>query len=238
MEITKLLLKYIIIDDDEIDRAVVETEAAKFSFLEKIASFSNPLEAIEIITHFNPDIIFLDIEMPDFSGIDLLRKKINDTALTVFITSHPEFALESYELEAFDYLLKPLSSERFARCAFRLRDFYNMRVKAFAFDAEQEKDFIIIKQGYDKYKLSIHDILYLEAMKDYTRITTTAKQYLVLTTLNGIIEKLPPEIFVRIHRSYVVNRKKIDAIQKNKISIQSEILPIGKLYKHALSFPD
>lgn len=237
METTKLLLKYVIIDDDEIDRAVVETEAAKFSFLQKIISCANPLEAIEIITRFNPEVIFLDIEMPDFSGIDLLRNKITDTALPVFITSHPEFALESYELEAFDYLLKPLSSERFARCAFRLRDFYNMRVKAFAFDSEQEKDFIIVKQGYDKYKISIQDIVYLEAMKDYTKVVTAAKQYLVLTTLNGITEKLPPDIFVRIHRSYVVNRKKIDAIQKNKINIQSEILPIGKLYKHALSFP-
>ena len=238
MDTPKLSLKYVIVDDDEIDRAVVETEAAKFSFLQKIASCCNPLEAIEIITRFNPDIIFLDIEMPDFSGIDLLRKKITDSALPVFITSHPEFALESYELEAFDYLLKPLSSERFARCAFRLHDFYKMRVKAFAFDTEQEKDFIIIKQGYDKYKISIHDILYLEAMKDYTRIITTTKQYLVLTTLNGITEKLPADIFVRIHRSYVVNKKKVDAIQKNKISIQSHVLPVGKLYKHALSFPD
>ncbi len=238
MDTTKLLLKYIIIDDDEIDRAVVETEAAKFSFLQKIASCCNPLEAMEIITRFNPDIIFLDIEMPDFSGIDLLRKKITDTSLAVFITSHPEFALESYELEAFDYLLKPLSSERFARCAFRLHDFYKMRVKAFAFDAEQETDFIIIKQGYDKYKISIHDILFLEAMKDYTKITTITQQYLVLTTLNGITEKLPADIFVRIHRSYVVNKKKVDAIQKNKINIQSHVLPIGKLYKHALSFPD
>jgi two-component system, LytTR family, response regulator len=238
MDTNKLLLKYVIIDDDEIDRAVVETEAAKFSFLQKIASCCNPLEATEIITRFNPDIIFLDIEMPDFSGIDLLRKKITDTALIVFITSHPEFALESYELEAFDYLLKPLSSERFARCAFRLHDFYKMRVKAFAFDTEQEKDFIIVKQGYDRYKISIHDILFLEAMKDYTRITTITQQYLVLTTLNGITEKLPVNNFVRIHRSYVVNKKKVDAIKKNKINIQSYVLPVGKLYKHALSFPD
>jgi DNA-binding LytR/AlgR family response regulator len=127
--------------------------------------------------------------------------------------------------------LKPVSSERFARCAYRLRDFYQMRTKAFTFDTEQDQDFIIIKQGYDKYKIPIHDILYLEAMRDYTRITTVTKQYLVLTTLNGITEKLPSEVFVRIHRSYVVNRNKVDAIQKNSIKIQSQELPIGKLYK-------
>lgn len=238
MQTHDLHFKYIIIDDDEIDRAVVETEADKFSFLQKVASCSNPVEAIEIITRFNPDVIFLDIEMPDVSGIELMRKKITASALPVFITSHPEFALESYELDAFDYLLKPVSSERFARCAFRLRDFYQMKNKSFAFDEEQDNDFIIIKQGYDKYKIPTHDIVYLEAMRDYTKITTVTGHYLVLTTLNGITEKLPSDTFVRIHRSYVVNRKKVDAIQKNKINIQSQELPIGKLYKHALSFPD
>ncbi len=235
MQTHDLHLKYVIIDDDEIDRAVVETEADKFSFLQKVASCSNPIEAIEIINHFNPDIIFLDIEMPGLSGIELIRR-ISNCGLPVFITSHPEFALEGFELEAFDYLLKPVSSERFARCALRLHDFYQMHKKAFAFDNDQNNDFIIIKQGYDKYKIPTHDIVYLEAMRDYTKITTVTKQYLVLTTLNGITEKLPPDIFVRIHRSYVVNRTKIDAIQKNKINIQSHELPIGKLYKHALSF--
>jgi len=238
MQAHHLHLKYVIIDDDEVDRAVVETEADKFSFLQKIASCSNPVEAVEVISQFNPEIIFLDIEMPGLTGIELIRKRIAASSLPVFITSHPEFALEGYELEAFDYLLKPVSSERFARCALRLRDFYQMRVKAFAFDTEQDKDFIIIKQGYNKYKISIHDILYLEAMKDYTRVVTNEKQYLVLTTLNGICEKLPADMFVRIHRSYVVNRSKVDAIQKNKVNIQSQELPIGKLYKHALSFSE
>jgi two-component system, LytTR family, response regulator len=237
MQTPDLHLKYVVIDDDEIDRAVVETEAAKFSFLQKVASCSNPIEALEIITRFNPDVIFLDIEMPGLSGIELIRK-ISNHGQPVFITSHPEFALEGFELEAFDYLVKPVSSERFARCALRLRDFYQMHKKAFAFDNEQNNDFIIIKQGYDKYKIPTHDIVYLEAMRDYTRITTVTKHYLVLTTLNGISEKLPSDKFVRIHRSYVVNRTKIDAIQKNKINIQSQELPIGKLYKHALSFSE
>jgi DNA-binding LytR/AlgR family response regulator len=238
MQNPQTLLRYIIIDDDEIDRAVVESEALKFSFLEKIALCSDPLEAIEMINQSNPDIIFLDIEMPGISGIELIRKKITSKALPVFITSHPEFALEGFELEAFDYLLKPVSSERFAACAFRLRDFYQMRVKAYAFDAAQETNFIIIKQGYDKYKIAVNDILYLEAMRDYTRITTVDTQFLVLTTLNGIIEKLPPDNFVRIHRSYVVNKSKVEGIQKNKVIVQSHELPVGKLYKHALSFPD
>ncbi|HEY5393686.1 MAG TPA: LytTR family DNA-binding domain-containing protein, partial [Hanamia sp.] len=228
--------KYVIIDDDEIDRTVIEKEAAKFPFLQKIATCENALEALEIIKQSQPDIIFLDIEMPRISGIELIRRKITDTALPVFISSHPEFALESYELEAFDYLLKHVSSERFARCAFRLRDFFRMRTKSYAFDSGQDENFIIVKQGYDKYKIAVQDILYLEAMRDYTRITTVEKQYLVLTTLSGIIEKLPTDIFIRIHRSYVVNKQNIDSVLKNKIIIKGNELPIGKLYKSSLDF--
>ena len=100
-------LRYIIIDDDEVDRAVIETQANKFPFLQKIVSCTNPLEAIEIIHQSNPDIIFLDIEMPGISGIDFLRKKMISDSLPVLISSHPEFALDGFELEAFDYILKP-----------------------------------------------------------------------------------------------------------------------------------
>jgi DNA-binding LytR/AlgR family response regulator len=234
---TDLRLKYMIIDDDDIDRAVIEVEAAKFPFLQKTASFANPLEALEMIRSAEPDIIFLDIEMPGISGIELLRNKIPAASLPVLITSHPEFALEAYDLDAFDYLLKPISSERFARCAARLHDFCSMRTKAFAFDTEQQGDCIHIKQGHDKYKLPLHDILYLEAMKDYTRIITHTNQYLVLTTLTGIMAQLPPEIFVRIHRSYAINRNKVDAVLKNKVTIQSQVLPVGRLYKNAFGFP-
>ena len=236
MHLTDQELKYVIIDDDEIARAVVEAEADKFSFLKKIAAYSNPVEALEIITLSRPEVVFLDIEMPGLTGIELVRKKMLHSTLPVFITSHPEFALEGYELDAFDYLLKPVSAERFATCAFRLRDFYQMQVKAFAFEAEQEKNFIIIKQGHDKYKIAMNDILYLESMRDYTRITTVEKQYLVLTTLSGIIEKLPTDIFIRIHRGYVVNKQNIDSVLKNKIIIKGNELPIGKLYKSSFDF--
>ncbi|HVZ96192.1 MAG TPA: LytTR family DNA-binding domain-containing protein [Chitinophagaceae bacterium] len=237
MNTTELKIKYIVIDDDDIDRAVIESEAKKFSFLQKMAAFNNPVEALDLILHTEPDVIFLDIEMPGLTGTEFLRQTSLSSAIVIFITSHPEFAMEGYELNVFDYLLKPLSSERFSRGALRLRDFFEMRIKSYAFDSTQEKDFIIIKQGYDKFKIAIPDILYLEAMKDYTRIITGTKQYLVLTTLNAMAEKLPAGSFIRIHRSYVVNKNKVDAVQKNKLHIHSHELPIGKLYKHAFNFP-
>lgn len=237
MYTSELKIKYVLIDDDDIDRMAIESEAWKFSFLHKVAAFSNPVEALDFISSSEPDIVFLDIEMPGLTGIEFLKQKHFTSALVIFITSHPEFALEGYELEVFDYLLKPVTSERFTRCALRLHDFFQMKTKSYAFDSEQEKDTIVIKQGYDKYRIAIADILYLEAMKDYTKITTPARQYLVLTTLSAMKEKLPADTFIQVHRSYVVNKYKVDALEKNKLQILSYILPVGKLYKHALNFP-
>lgn len=236
MDTAKSQINFIIIDDDDLDSSVIEAESRKFSFLQKAGTFNNPIEALDFISTTKPDLVFLDIEMPGMTGIEFLKRNPLPSAIIVFTTSHPEFALEGYEFHVLDYLLKPVSSERFSSCALRLQYFFEMQAKSYAFDSAREKDFIIIKQGYDKYKIFIPDILYLEAMKDYTRISTPEKQYLVLTTLNAMTEKLPADTFIRIHRSYVVNKHKVDAVQKNKLRIQSYEIPIGKLYKDAFTF--
>ena len=227
-------LKYLIVDDQELDRLNIEACASAFPFLQKIAACCHPLEAFELIERFSPDIIFADIEMPGMSGLELVRMAGGKVPAPVFITSHPEFALESYEIEAFDYLLKPVHAERFGKCALRLRDFFQLRTNAFAFDKEQESGSIIIKQGHDKCRLLLQEILYLEAMKDYVAIVTEAKKYLVLGTLTGMQEKLPAEKFARIHRSYIANTDKISAWKANKIHISHYELPVGKLYKNVL----
>jgi two-component system LytT family response regulator len=229
-----LLLKYLIVDDEEISRLSVEAAASKFSFLSKIASCTNAVEGSEMIARFHPDVVFADIEMPGITGLELIKSLSGEVAAPVFITSHPEFAIESYDLDAFDYLLKPLDHERFERCALRLRDFFELRANAFAFAKEHQSGFITIKQGHDKYKIDLHDILYLEAMKDYTRVITKEKKYLVLGTLTGMHAQLPAETFVRIHRSYIINRDWISAIKGNKIQINGFELPVGKLYKNAV----
>ncbi|MDQ2752400.1 MAG: LytTR family DNA-binding domain-containing protein [Bacteroidota bacterium] len=231
-------LTYISVDDDELDRLHVEAMASSFSFLQKIGACDNAVEGFEMISFLKPDIVFADIEMPGISGICMVQKLAGEVPAPVFITSHPEFALDGFELQVFDYLLKPVSSERFEKCALRLKDFFELRNNAFAFVKEEEHNYIVIKQGHDKYKLPLDDIVYLEAMRDYTKLVTASKNYLVLETFSKMLQQLPPEKFVRIHRSYIVNKTKIDAVQKNKINILSEELPVGKLYKHALLFTD
>lgn len=253
-------LSYLIVEDDEFDRCSAESEAEKFPFLKKIASCSHPLQAAELIAQHRPDVLFLDVQMPGMTGVDLARLLRGQPILTVFITSHPEFAAEGFELEAFDYLIKPLTAERFARCAMRLWDFVSMRGKAYAYDQEQEAGVITVKQGHDKVRLQLAAILYLEAMKDYTRIVTKDRQYLVLTTLSDLLEKLPAQKFVRIHRSYAVNRDRVTAVMGNKVKLAGSgpgpagtsagpmgsgagtaanadpamELPVGKLYRHVL----
>ncbi len=231
-------LTYISVDDDELDRLQVEAMASSFSFLQKIGACGNAVEGFEMISFLKPDIVFADIEMPGVSGIRMVQKLAGEVAAPVFITSHPEFALDGFELQVFDYLLKPVSSERFEKCALRLKDFFELRTNAFAFIKEEEHNYIVIKQGHDKHRLPVSDIVYLEAMRDYTKLVTASKNYLVLETFSKMLQQLPPEKFVRIHRSYIVNKNKIDAVQKNKINILSEELPVGKLYKHALLFTD
>ncbi len=227
-------LKYMIVDDVEIDRLAIETLASRYTFLHKVATCHHALEAIERIPNLKPDIIFADIEMPGISGMDLVRNLAGTVTTPVFVTSHPEFALEGFEIEAFDYLLKPVNPERFDRCVCRIREFYELRTKSYAFDKEYNSGHITIKQGYDKYKILIHDILYLEAMKDYTKIVTSTSHYLVLGTFSHMHDQLPPDIFTRIHRSYIVNRNKIESAVGNKLIISTYQLPIGKSYKFAL----
>src|SRR6185437_15452528 len=227
-------LKYLLVEDDVFDQLSVLVEAEKFPFLRKIGDCCNPLAAMELIDDFHPDVLFLDVEMPGMSGLDLLRRLRGREVLAVLITSHPEYAIEGYELEVFDYLIKPLTAERFARCALRLRDFTELRSKAMAFEKEQASDVFVIKQGYDKYKVNLSEIMYLEAMKDYTRIQLNGKQYLVLSTLTELLDRLPAKRFVRIHRSYAVQTDKVSAVRGNKVLLAGCELPVGKLYRDAL----
>ena len=228
------VLKYLIVDDEEIDRLAIESEAEKYPFFKRIASCPHPLQAVEIIRNHPPDILFADIEMPDITGLELVKMFPAIPMMLVFITSHPEFAVDGFELEALDYLVKPLSSDRFARCVGRLRLFHELRDKAVAFDKEQEEGYIVIKEGHEKHRLRIQDILFLEAMKDYTRIQLSGKQFLVLMPFMNMLDKMPAGKFVRIHRSFSVNLDKITDVGGGKVHIEQTSFPIGKLYKHAL----
>ncbi|MEP7143663.1 MAG: LytTR family DNA-binding domain-containing protein [Ferruginibacter sp.] len=142
--------------------------------------------------------------------------------------------MDGFEMQAFDYILKPLSRERFDIYIARLQDFFELRTKAFAYQ-NNESDFIIIKQGYDKYKIATRDIIYLEAMKDYTKITTTNGNYLVLTTFGNMLGNLSPQKFIQVHRSFIINSGNLSAIKDNKVCLGKYELPVGKIYRQKLA---
>jgi len=230
-------ITYLVVDDDDLDRLAVISEASKYSYLQRVGVCKSGIEAIEYVNHLKPDIVFSDIEMPGgTNGMDMMRQLSGKIPVPVFITSHPEFALESYDLEVFDYILKPLSAERFEKCMTRVLDFFRLRKKAMDIDQSGESGYIMVKQGYEKHRLHHSDIVFLEAMKDYTKIKTISGQsLLVLETLSSLLKQLPEERFLRIHRSYAVNQSKIECVTPGKVNILGAELPIGKSFKGVVS---
>ncbi len=224
-------VRYIAIDDNAVDLLILKEYSATFPFLVHCGSFATAAEGLAAAEAVKPDLIFLDIEMPEQSGLDILRKLKQKVPIAIFITSHPEFALEGFELSALDYILKPLTAERFLNTARRIEEYWEMKQKAILYEVLFEKESLTIKDGYSQIKLPQQDIIYLEAMQDYTKIVTEKKNYLTLATLTGFLEKITNDNFLRVHRSYAVAVKKIKELHADKIICGNATIPVGKTYR-------
>lgn len=224
-------IRYIAVDDNLVDLLILNEYASAFPFLQHCGNFSTATDGYTAISELQPDLAFLDIEMPGMSGLDLLRNVKANGPIAVFITSHPEFALEGFELSALDYILKPLTKERFEQTYSRIADFWDMKQKAISYEVHFEKEALTIKEGHSQVKLPEEEIIYLEAMQDYTKIVTEKRNYLTLTTLTGFLEKLSHKNFLRVHRSYAVSLKKINEINGQRIICGKASIPVGKTYR-------
>jgi DNA-binding LytR/AlgR family response regulator len=223
-------LTCIIIDDNDLDRLAINQEIANFNNLTVLGSYNSPIEAIAFIKLYKPDILFLDIDMPEINGLEFIKLMNNTPIINVIISSHPEYALESFELNVFDYILKPLETGRLANCVDRLLQFTTLQNKAQAYDVLFENEKIIFKDGYNVININATEILYLEAYGDYTKIVTEKKAYLTLATLSNFINLLPQGKFLRIHRSYVIAINKVKCFNLKSIDIGQNVLPVGKTY--------
>ncbi|MFC0182098.1 DNA-binding response regulator, LytR/AlgR family [Pseudarcicella hirudinis] len=228
-------IRYIAVDDNALDLLAVTEYAKQFNFLHCLGNFSNPGDGFTALQDLKPDLVFLDIEMPGMSGMDVLRALKKDAPMAVFITSHPEYALEGFELSALDYILKPLTQERFGQTIVRVQEFHDTRQRAEAYQVHFEQESLSVKEGYNHIRILQNDIVYLEAMQDYTKIVTSAKNYMTLTPLSGFMERLPASRFVRIHRSYAVSLSKVREIRNGEIIGDNFTLPVGKTYRPAVS---
>ncbi len=221
----------IIIDDDEIDRLTVTSFVKRQPNFNILGVFEDARSAISLLQTENIHVLFLDIDMPGLNGIDF-RKMASDVPVCIFITSHPEFAVESFELDTLDYIVKPIKYERFQQAVKRIEDYLDLRTKASFLEENMGGDSIYIKEGTDQIKVKLHDILYLEALKDYTKIVTETKFYCVLSNLGVLTKKSNFNTFVRIHRSYAIQPHYVSKIQTNNIILQnSTILPIGRSFR-------
>lgn len=229
------MIKYISVDDELLDQLAIETYAGKYPFLHHCGSFSNGEEGVVAITTLKPDIVFLDIEMAGLNGIDVLQALKEHAPVCIFITSHPEFALEAFELCAFDYILKPLTEERFAKTILRVEEYLQTKRKATAYKMLFEKDTLSFKEGHNQVRIPQEDIVYLEAMQDYTKIITRQKNYMALSPLSSFLTGLPQNRFIRVHRSYAVSLNKITELRHSEIICENATIPIGKTYRSAIA---
>lgn len=223
----------IVVDDDELDRLTTVSFVERFPFLDLKVACASALEALAETRRQKPDVLFLDIDMPGMDGLEL-RKALLQVPACIFVTSFPEYALEGYENAALDFLLKPLKAHRFAMAMGRLQQYLEARRKSDLYDYSIGTDTILIKEGRDHVRIKLQDVIYLEALKDYTGIVTTEKKFCVLTPLGSLLRENGFTSFVRIHRSYAVQKHFVRKVAAAEVLAYNVALPVGRMYKDAL----
>lgn len=219
----------IAIDDEPLALEKLTEFIRRVDYLELSGVFFNPLDAISFLKEEKVDLIFLDIQMEELSGIEFIET-INPDASVIITTAHSQYALKGYELRVHDYLLKPISFTRFVKAVGSL---YNDLHKTKS-ETSQAPDNLFVKSGNTFRNIRIDEILYVEGMKDYLRIWTTKEGIMTLMSFQQLIDQLPVSKFIRIHRSYLVAVSKMDELTKNRVRIGEKYLPIGETFKEEL----
>jgi len=215
----------IAIDDEPVALEVIKHHTDKVPFVELRETFSDAFLAINYLQKHPVDLIFLDIKMPDISGIEFL-KSLNRVPLVIFTTAYTEHAVQSFELDAIDYLLKPFSIARFLKACNKAQELYSLRSQKL----ESKSDYIFVKDGYEHVKIMLNDILYIEASGNYTQIQLVDKLVSTRITISDLVGLLPLTDFIRCHRAHIVSKNKISKFDKNQIWIGEKIIPIGVTY--------
>ena|SRR6218665_1090084 len=225
-----MAFKCIIVDDEPPATRILENYIGKVNFLEKSGVFNDSLKALEFLNTQSVDVIFLDIQMPQLTGLQLSRI-ISKNIKVIFTTAYPDFALEGFELNAVDYLLKPISFERFYQAVSKL----NSEPKIEISNQSNLPDFLFVKtDGKNKFqKVFLTDILYVESLQNYVCIHTSKQQIITHSSLKNVIESLPDNEFIQIHKSYVVSLKHIESTDNFSVFINGKELPIGATFKEA-----
>jgi len=223
-----------IIDDEELAADILEEYIKQFEGLVLIAKCKNVVEAYNLLQKTKIDLLFLDIQMPMLTGIDFL-KNINNPPKVIFTTAYSEYAVEGFELNAVDYLLKPISFERFLRAINKLQlsdiKSPDIQTKTTELTEEYSEAFIFLKEDKMMVKVMLKDILFIESLKNYVKVKTISKDIITYKTISSLEEKLPSNKFIRVHRSYIVAVDKIDAFSTSQLEIGKHLIPLGRNFK-------
>jgi two-component system, LytTR family, response regulator LytT len=225
------MIKTIAIDDEPLALQLVNGYISKTPFLELAASFDNPLDAMEYLKDYPADLIFLDIHMPDLTGIEFIRILENRPKI-IFTTAYEKYALEGFKLEAVDYLLKPFSYEEFLKASQKAEKLINLE-KTGSHEIEANNEFLFLKSEYKIRRINFNDINYIEGLKDYVKVFlhNEPKPILSLNSLKLLETKLPGSKFMRVHRSFIVNLEKIETIDRSRIVFGKVYIPVSDQYK-------
>jgi two-component system LytT family response regulator len=220
-------LKCVAIDDEPLALTLIKTYVSRVPALSLVQTFDDAISGIEFLRHNPVDLLFVDINMPDITGIDLVRA-LEHKPMVIFITAHKNFAFEGFELEAIDYVLKPVDFSRFSKAVDKAIDYYQYK---HAVKTASPEESLYVYSEYRMVKINLADIEYIESMEDYIKIhLPQGKPILTLMPLKRVLEKLPADQFKRIHRSYIVAVNKIRSIQNRKVYLNDIQLPISDSY--------
>lgn len=234
-------LRCIAVDDEPLALDIIEDYVSKVPFLELVKRTENAIEALQLVQAGGIDLVFLDIQMPELTGIQFL-KIANAKAHYILTTAYSQYALESYDLNVSDYLLKPIAFDRFYKAVEKVNNLVKTNETAAApqpvvtsapFSATNHpvQDFIFVKTEHKIQKIELDDILYIEGLKDYISIYTKAERVITLQNMKKMEETLPAGQFIRVHKSYIISLDKIESIERSRISICGKIIPIGDTYR-------
>ena len=224
----------LIVDDEPLAQLVIEEYIKTIPFLTLLGRCSSAFEAFDKLRTQKIDLIFLDIHMPNVSGIDFINA-LDNKPYFIFTTAYSEHALEGFNLNAVDYLLKPIPFERFLKAVNKVYELFSLRNERHEYkteapsEASRADDFIMVKSDYQTIRINLNDIVYIEGLKDYVKIhLESGKPVVTLNSLKNLAEKLPSDVFIRVHKSFIVSINKINSIVRNRIIIGDKWIPIGE----------
>lgn len=224
-------MKCIIVDDEQLARALLQKYVEKFPKLELIGSFKNPMEALEFLKTNEVDLMLLDIQMPEITGIEMLQTMQNKP-LVIFTTAYSEYALDGFNLDVLDYLVKPFPFDRFSKAIQKALEYHELKTKAAV--SNVSKDYLVVKADHRLHKIKFSDIKYIEGLREYVTFHLPEFKIVALESLKRLEELLPSKDFLRVHKSFIIRKEGVTSAYGSMLEIGTKEIPIGKSYKEVV----